>query len=122
MIDFVSQVLHLCFGNAVFEHTVETVSYTHLDVYKRQIVLLCKLILHLICGQLTVNIGNGFAELLGKVCPCLLYTCRCVEETGEKMDSNHRSKAQQIYRLPPLATREFSHIKFFKNQSLLPKQ
>ena len=50
MIDFISQVLHLRFGNAVFEHTVEivicavvmscigtkTVSYTHLDVYKRQ--------------------------------------------------------------------------------------
>ena len=36
VIDFISQVLHLLFGNAVFEHTVETVSYTHLDVYKRQ--------------------------------------------------------------------------------------
>ncbi len=28
----------------------------------------------------------------------------------EKMDSNHRSIKQQIYSLPPLATREFSHI------------
>ena len=28
----------------------------------------------------------------------------------EKMDSNHRSETQQIYSLPPLATREFSHI------------
>ena len=26
------------------------------------------------------------------------------------MDSNHRSETQQIYSLPPLATREFSHI------------
>ena len=26
------------------------------------------------------------------------------------MDSNPRSETQQIYRLPPLATREFSHI------------
>ena len=26
------------------------------------------------------------------------------------MDSNHRSKKQQIYSLPPLATRELSHI------------
>ncbi len=26
------------------------------------------------------------------------------------MDSNHRSMTQQIYSLPPLATREFSHI------------
>ena len=30
----------------------------------------------------------------------------------EKVDSNHRSMTQQIYSLPPLATREFSHIKF----------
>ena len=29
----------------------------------------------------------------------------------EKVDSNHRSMTQQIYSLPPLATREFSHIK-----------
>ena len=28
----------------------------------------------------------------------------------EKVDSNHRSRRQQIYSLPPLATREFSHI------------
>ena len=28
----------------------------------------------------------------------------------EKVDSNHRSMTQQIYSLPPLATREFSHI------------
>ena len=32
------------------------------------------------------------------------------------------AETQQIYSLPPLATREFAHIKFFKNQSLLPKQ
>ena len=29
------------------------------------------------------------------------------------MDSNHRSQRQQIYSLPPLATREFSHIKLW---------
>ena len=29
-----------------------------------------------------------------------------------KVDSHHRSMTQQIYSLPPLATREFSHIKF----------
>ena len=28
----------------------------------------------------------------------------------EKMDSNHRSETQQIYSLPPLATRELVHI------------
>ncbi len=28
----------------------------------------------------------------------------------ERMDSNHRSRRQQIYSLPPLATRELSHI------------
>ena len=31
----------------------------------------------------------------------------------EKVDSNHRSMTQQIYSLPPLATREFSHMKLF---------
>ena len=30
----------------------------------------------------------------------------------ERVDSNHRSQRQQIYSLPPLATREHSHIKF----------
>ena len=29
------------------------------------------------------------------------------------MDSNHRSETQQIYSLPPLATREPSHMKLF---------
>ena len=28
----------------------------------------------------------------------------------EMVDSNHRSRRQQIYSLPPLATREISHI------------
>ena len=28
------------------------------------------------------------------------------------MDSNHRSETQQIYSLPPLATRELLHIQF----------
>ena len=28
----------------------------------------------------------------------------------ERVDSNHRSETQQIYSLPPLATRELSHI------------
>ena len=30
----------------------------------------------------------------------------------ERVDSNHRSRRQQIYSLPPLATRELSHIHF----------
>ena len=29
-----------------------------------------------------------------------------------RVDSNHRSETQQIYSLPPLATREFSHYSF----------
>ena len=29
----------------------------------------------------------------------------------ERVDSNHRSETQQIYSLPPLATRELSHMK-----------
>ena len=28
----------------------------------------------------------------------------------ERVDSNHRSRRQQIYSLPPLATRERSHV------------
>ena len=28
----------------------------------------------------------------------------------ERVDSNHRSRRQQIYSLPPLATRERSHM------------
>ena len=31
----------------------------------------------------------------------------------ERVDSNHRSRRQQIYSLPPLATREHSHIKLY---------
>ena len=34
----------------------------------------------------------------------------------ERMDSNHRSKKQQIYSLPPLATRELSPIMIFKRK------
>ncbi len=30
------------------------------------------------------------------------------------MDSNHRSETQQIYSLPPLATRELLHIQLVK--------
>ena len=30
----------------------------------------------------------------------------------ERVDSDHRSRRQQIYSLPPLATREHSHIQF----------
>ena len=31
------------------------------------------------------------------------------------MDSNHRSRRQQIYSLPPLATRESLHIQFIQH-------
>ena len=37
----------------------------------------------------------------------------------ERMDSNHRSHRQQIYSLPPLATRELSHIFGFAPPALL---
>ena len=33
-----------------------------------------------------------------------------------RVDSNHRSETQQIYSLPPLATRELLHIPFYKPQ------
>ena len=32
----------------------------------------------------------------------------------ERVDLNHRSETQQIYSLPPLATRELSHMKLLK--------
>ena len=31
-----------------------------------------------------------------------------------RMDSDHRSETQQIYSLPPLATRESPHIQLFR--------
>ena len=37
----------------------------------------------------------------------------------ERVDSNHRSETQQIYSLPPLATREHSHIKLKKKLELV---
>ena len=37
----------------------------------------------------------------------------------ERMDSNHRSRRQQIYSLPPLATREHSHIKIWNCMELV---
>ena len=36
-----------------------------------------------------------------------------------KVDSNHRRRCQQIYSLPPLATREHSHIHFYKKMELV---
>ena len=36
-----------------------------------------------------------------------------------RVDSNHRSETQQIYSLPPLATREHSHIKLKKKLELV---
>ena len=39
---------------------------------------------------------------------------KCVLSSWWKgVDSDHRSRRQQIYSLPPLATREHSHIKFY---------
>ena len=39
------------------------------------------------------------------------------------MDSNHRSRRQQIYSLPPLAAREPLHIKFCQSaKSAVPKK
>ena len=36
---------------------------------------------------------------------------KCVFCWWEMVDSDHRSETQQIYSLPPLATREISHMK-----------
>ena len=38
------------------------------------------------------------------------YKVRICPFWWERVDSNHRSRRQQIYSLPPLATRELSHI------------
>ena len=38
---------------------------------------------------------------------------RIILSWWERVDSNHRSRRQQIYSLPPLATREHSHINLF---------
>ena len=37
-------------------------------------------------------------------------TCESKSLWWERVDSNHRRHSQQIYSLPPLATREHSHI------------
>ena len=37
----------------------------------------------------------------------------------ERVDSDHRRETQQIYSLPPLATREHSHIKLKKKLELV---
>ena len=36
----------------------------------------------------------------------------------ERVDSNHRSRRQQIYSLPPLATRERSHIQLINRREV----
>ena len=36
----------------------------------------------------------------------------------ERVDSNHRSRRQQIYSLPPLATRERSHIQLISRREV----
>ena len=76
---------------------VMPVSYTHLDVYKRQLVNgvvdgiqiqgLCLLgQIHLACTCAALGLGTHHQVLLGAVgdnfaqqlCNCLLYTSRCV--------------------------------------------
>ena len=38
-----------------------------------------------------------------------------------EVDSNHRSETQQIYSLPPLATREPIHYYFYNNGCIFPE-
>ena len=66
-------------------------------------------------GILPYSIENGAGRRTRT--PDLLITNQLLYQLSytstfwwEKMDSNHRSTKQQIYSLPPLATREFSHI------------
>ena len=63
---------------------MESVSYTHLDVYKRQVVagIINWLIRILICGGCLVGVGILLAfieiKIAGLYKNCLLYTSRCV--------------------------------------------
>ena len=47
-------------------HTIKAVSYTHLDVYKRQAVVF------------VANLAYDFRQQFKKDVVCLLYTSRCV--------------------------------------------
>ena len=60
---------------------LSTVSYTHLDVYKRQ-ALIAALVLALLCGIALAVYESRTADLAGwfggEERNCLLYTSRCV--------------------------------------------
>ena len=91
---------------------------------------------------LTLVGGGGFAFLRKSHAGCNMHPAYCQEPTFEStapilnlegktkkstdlysllwwevVDSNHRSRWQQIYSLPPLATRETSHIHLQKSWS-----
>ena len=66
----------ICAGKPI-QSTIP-VSYTHLDVYKRQLTHLRATgnVLNFVIP--TGNLGNALACLLAKRMGCLLYTSRCV--------------------------------------------
>ena len=49
----------------------------------------------------------------------LVASTRLTTSWWRRVDSDHRSETQQIYSLPPLATREHSHIKLEKKLELV---
>ena len=49
----------------------------------------------------------------------LVASTRLTTSWWRRVDSDHRSETQQIYSLPPLATREHSHIKLKKKLELV---
>ena len=75
-------------ARALFSPMVKSVSYTHLDVYKRQVDDLAEEIAEIVHDgvQLAVVVGGGnifrglagSAEGMDRSQACLLYTSRCV--------------------------------------------
>ena len=59
---------------------IEPVSYTHLDVYKRQAFCLPVMMSLSVTRKRSTHLL--LSVCMGRSSSCLLYTSRCVEETG----------------------------------------
>ena len=62
-------------GHRAIQRSTESVSYTHLDVYKRQILTGVILAMSRIIGETAPLVVVGAATF---ITTCLLYTSRCV--------------------------------------------
>ena len=82
--DVAMQMVGVGFIIGVIQDSVETVSYTHLDVYKRQALLRspsCEELGTNVCNDIRQHLPqfqapNNFAAFSSNC--CLLYTSRCV--------------------------------------------